>query len=198
VTSDSLLKYYDKLLAPERHALMVAARYRGDDAEAERLQRTAPRVGYRVAHHCSQAEAFQGVALTHLATLLYLSTQFWQALARCIAAAGSTSTTQPDGPEEEVVGILATMFLAHLAGWDRFCTELKIPAEVIQVCLPDWASIEQTREVAQDLACSAEEVTRWVQRLDGEKARVAQQWVSVEGVTEALRGARQYLLAQWP
>jgi hypothetical protein len=60
-------KLYDQLTAEERFRLIMAAKGRGDEAERDRLVRSAPRHSYHMWHHEPYCDAFQ-----ELSTLIFL------------------------------------------------------------------------------------------------------------------------------
>jgi hypothetical protein len=199
MNSDGLAKLYDQLLPQERHALILAANLRGDEAEVERLVRTAPRVNYSVPHHYPQAEAFHAVALLHLARMLYLSSAYWQAMARSLDAAGLLGKAFQKRLDQ-VVRVLAYLFLSSARGWEQFCEGLHIPADILKVFLPPWAALEPTRESAQALAFNATEVARWARRCRrrrGGDSTLPPQVVTAEDVAAWLRRGMEVHTATW-
>jgi hypothetical protein len=191
MTTDGLTKFYDKLLPAERHALILAADLRGDEAEAERLLRTAPRLTYSVPHHHLQAEAFQLVALVHLAQLLHLSSAYWQALVEALDGADLTDEAL-QGRLDEVVRGQAYLLCTYLRGWELFCAGLTIPPDVLKLYLPEWPALQETRESAQSLAFTAPEAAEWAARLRrrrGEEGAAPPRVITAEDVAAALRRA---------
>ena len=67
MTSNTLVRHYDRLGAEERFRLILAAGARGDEAEQDRLCLTAPRVTLTYSHHAPWSQAFD-----QLATLVYV------------------------------------------------------------------------------------------------------------------------------
>jgi hypothetical protein len=62
MNASSLAKSYDKLEAAERFALILQARARGDEAEADRLAKTAGWLPFRYRDFTPHAEAFHDLA----------------------------------------------------------------------------------------------------------------------------------------
>ena len=72
-------RHYDKLTPRERLPLIVAAVDRGDDAEADRLTRSAPRDGIRLPNYHGLAEGMLLASLFHMMTQLDRIALYWQA-----------------------------------------------------------------------------------------------------------------------
>jgi hypothetical protein len=77
--ANGLTRHYDKLTPRERLPLIVAAVDRGDDAEADRLTRSAPRDGIRLPNYHGLAEGMLLASLFHMMTQLDRIALYWQA-----------------------------------------------------------------------------------------------------------------------
>src|SRR5262245_50669880 len=77
MTTTKLAKLYDHLTPRERLPLLVAAGRRGDEAERERLVRSAPRVCYKLTDYHGLADAVQMVFMWHMIERLDLGARYW-------------------------------------------------------------------------------------------------------------------------
>jgi hypothetical protein len=199
MNTDGLKKLYDRLLPEERNALILAATVRGDATEVDRLVRTAPRVAYSVPHHYPQLEAFQSVALVHLAQMLQGSSAYWQAVAHSIDGAGFTGKKMQKRLDE-VVRVRAYLLVTYLRGWEEFCEGLKIPADILRAFLPEWASMEKTLVSARAMAFNVAQVVRWLAMSERSKDRESStppDVVTVGDVVEGLRKAMKMQAETW-
>jgi hypothetical protein len=79
MNTNALAKLYDRLTPLERLPLIVAATERGDDAEADRLSRSAPRIGVRLPDYHGLGEGLLLLSLFYLAEQLRRGLLYWQA-----------------------------------------------------------------------------------------------------------------------
>ena len=66
MNTNGLAKHYDLLTPWERLPLTVAALARGDDVEVERLGRSAPKLGIRVANYWGLIDGLNCLAMTYM------------------------------------------------------------------------------------------------------------------------------------
>jgi len=76
-TIDQIKKEYNKLTAPERFALMVAAGARGDQAERQALYNSAPKVTFEFPHVKGLADGFENLTTWHLIQQLGAAATFF-------------------------------------------------------------------------------------------------------------------------
>jgi hypothetical protein len=154
--TDQLARHYDTFSARERFALLVAARVRGDDIEAERLIESAPREVWRVPHHQDLAEVLCDLALLHLARLLDAAALLWRA--DSLQTTNESSCKPGKVREARDLRLLATMrrlatrIVVLREAWRQFCAELQIDSEVLLQDLPGYATVQLTAEAAKTLA----------------------------------------------
>jgi hypothetical protein len=160
--SDQLARRYATLTARERLPLLLAARVRGDDVEAERLLESAPRELWRVPHHQTLAEALCDLSLLHVALLLDAAAQLWHADG--LLETNDRFAKKGRAREARELRLLATMrrlgtrILALQEGWRRFCAGLHIDPEAPLRDLPGYGTVQLAVRAAPLMALSAEEM----------------------------------------
>jgi hypothetical protein len=157
MNTDRLAKLYDRLTPRERLPLILAASVRGDEIEADRLARSAPRLTYQLPDYHGLANALLQLSLCHLAELLSLAAQFW----------GTGFLFREDLREEsapEALQLLAYAFTVRCDGWERFCAGLQIDAGALLGDLPGYDLAKITREAARQVAFTPEAAAAWLRR----------------------------------
>jgi hypothetical protein len=172
-----LTNLYDRLTPRERLPLVLAAGARGDEAEQERLSGSAPRARFEVPDYYNLAQALRKAGDFHLLTLLDLAASFWQWWGlwmlhgvRNESAEGIKKRQGPKARPEKaretraggIACYYAARFVAHVDGWQQFCSELHVDPEVQLNFMPGWDTITRTLEQARPLAFSPEEAARFV------------------------------------
>lgn len=148
INAKTLQRQYDKLTPRERVALILEAAKRGDASERAALQRSAPRLTYRVGNHHGTLEALQFVAHTHL--IFQLDRALSVALLAHVAA------------DEDVAWraacIAAYVFCAQADAFRAFCAELGIAPELAFFGFDNARqSLEFSERIAREFAFTFEE-----------------------------------------
>jgi hypothetical protein len=185
----ALGRLYDQLTPRERLPLLMAAHRRGDAAEYQRLDGSAPKRTFQTSDYYPLAKALGEAGYLHLLSLLDLAGAFWQCWGLWMAAA------PPRAPEEDrkergkpastvgapqcprtaaddidgsrawgLMRYYASRFMAHVGGWQQFCAELHIDAEALVKFRIGWDLIAQTEKATRALIFSAEEAAQFVRR----------------------------------
>jgi hypothetical protein len=160
VNTNGLAKHYDKLTPRERLSLIVAASGRGDEAEQDRLVRSAPRVGYSVPDFFGRAQAFVEVSVLHLMKLLDLAGLYFRAL-------GLADSMIDDKQSERMLDcamLSGFLFNVKLAGWRLFCAGENIDPEVCWTPLPGYSTVKEAERMAEHTAFSPEGVVAYMKR----------------------------------
>ena len=189
MNTNALAKLYDRLTPKERLPLLLAASARGDEAERDRLARSAPREGYWVPDYHGLAEGLLLVSLFHLLELLDLASLYWQVdgLLTQEEMLGKEAGQAVRKRFEGLTRIYAYLFIVKLDGWRRFCAEFKVDPEPLMNTLPGYESMKRAEEDARPVAFSHEEATAWMRTGRDEtaeaprvKAVVASLWAFVD------------------
>jgi hypothetical protein len=187
--ANGLARHYDKLTAWERVPLLVSACLRGDQAERDRLLRSAPRQTYTAAHHAGVAHALNDVADVQLATLLGLAADYWHAL---YCAGTGPDDGDPDDLLQRAL-MLGYLFRVELAGWRRFCAALAIDPEALFRPMPGYDALARTERMTGRAAFVAEGADAFARRHRGPKSRAAR----AEDVCDGLRALLRSRTAWW-
>src|SRR6516162_5116870 len=134
MNTNGLAKHYDVLTPRERMPLIIAANDRGDDAEAERLVRAAPRNAYRLPDYHGLGDGLTLLALFHALRLLEMAANFWHTsgLASDWAASPSNDRDKEHLRSiERFAGLWAYLFTVEVNGWERLMAELQIDSETL-------------------------------------------------------------------
>jgi len=159
-----LEKLYDSLTARERLPLMVAAAGRGDEAEAERLSRSAPTLTFRVPDYHGLSEGLFALTALHLMTVLELVGRYWQASA-VLAVAARLPKEEVQVREQQFlasVRLLAFELVTHAEAWGLFCGGLHLDAEWLLHDQPGYRLLVRTQASARAVAFSPEEALAYL------------------------------------
>ena len=159
MNTNGLAKHYDKLTPRERLSLIVAASARGDEAERDRLARSAPKVGYSVGDFFGRAQAFTEVGVVHLMRLLDLAGLYFRAL----GLADSTFEGQSERMHDCAL-LFGFLLNVQLAGWRLFCEGENLDPEVCWKTLPGYTTVKEAERLAEDTAFSPEGVVAYRKR----------------------------------
>jgi hypothetical protein len=192
MNTNTLAKNYDSLTPRERLPLILAASARGDEVEADRLARSAPKETYRLPNYHGLGEGFMLCAMLHTMQLLDASLLLWRVLA-----------LQAETPHREeklnlrldgLVGGLAYLVTVHSDAWERFADELKVDPNYILEDLPG-SDLKEVVAFARDLAFTPEEAKAWRNR--GLPEQVEVEMRTVDGELEGLRKALEFWVSKW-
>lgn len=168
MTVTGLAKQYDVLTAEERFRLILSASGRGDDADRDRLVRSAPTITSTMPHHSPFAQAFEDVASFTFMELVDDAARFLDMLNRSGAA---TDLFGDDGKSDGKASPGYRYFLiaraaAHVLGvkvdgWQQFCDGLGVPGLLVWGVYPGFERLQETLARAAAVAFSAEEMLAW-------------------------------------
>lgn len=114
-----LTKQYASLTAPERIALFIEARARGDTQESKNIAATCPQANYRMAD-----TAFTD-RLLMLQTIAYVhAARFFQARGRMFGGRALIAIEPSNKESAALYQLQHAEFLAYGEGWARFCHEI--------------------------------------------------------------------------
>jgi hypothetical protein len=187
MNATTLAKQYEKLTPLERLPLLLAASFRGDDAEFQRLMQSAPRVHFRGPHHLAVGFAFREVADFHHHEMLDAAIGFW-------AAYHHSMRERPPGEFTELFPLHACRFHVLWGAWREFCKSLSIDPDRYSELLPGWYSLRGTASVAALIAAPSEVVQRWFMENTGTRAP---REFTVEDEFRLLREAFDARIAFW-
>jgi hypothetical protein len=184
MNTNSLAKLYDRLTPRERLPLIMAASARGDEAERDRLTRSAPREGFWLPDYHGLGEGMLLASLFHLLELLDVAALYWQT-GGMLEQWQIFSEEEEDAPTKKLrrtVGMSGYIFTTKLEGWRRFCAEFKADPELLMNSLPGYDTVKRTEEAARISACTPEEANAWIREKGGETAKT----LTVETVVASL------------
>jgi hypothetical protein len=166
MNTNGLAKLYEHLKPKERLSLILAASARDDEAELDRLARSAPREGYRLPDYHGLAEAMQMASMFHLLELLDLAALYWQT-GGLLAEREALNDEEGDGPPKKLratVGMFAYMLTVKVDGWKRFCCEFNVDPDLLMKELPGFGTVQRAEQAARVVACTPDEATDWIRR----------------------------------
>ncbi len=184
INAKTLQKQYDKLTALERVTLILEAARRGDASERTALQRSAPRVMYRIGNHHGTLEALQVVAHSHL--IFQLDRALTVAMLGIIAGENDSAWS--------AARIGAYVFCVQADAWRAFCAELVIAPELAFFGYDNALfSLEFSEKIAREFAFTFEETRAEMVKEFGEGVDV----ITVERALNDLRAVFNDLVGLW-
>lgn len=178
--ANPLAKDYGYLTPEERFRLIMAADGRGDDAETERLVRAGGRLTLSMSDHAPYMFAFEQLQLRTFLELLEEANGYIESLTRVkdagneangqadeTGAAESADEHADDRLEQLLDGALAAGFLlrAKANGWTQFCEQMQVPPFLQWESLAGFGRLKRALALAEDIAFTAEEFLKWLNRL---------------------------------
>jgi hypothetical protein len=184
MNTNGLAKLYDRLTPRERLPLILAASARGDDVEAERLARSAPRRDVRLPDYHGLGEGMLFACLFHLLALLDTALLHWQAAGLQSQASAFLGEDGEACAERlgEAARIYAYLFTVKMDGWRRFCSEFNVDPDFLMQDLPGYETVQRGEEAARRVAFTPDEATAWMRRGGDDAAQV----VTAEAVSASL------------
>jgi hypothetical protein len=191
-----LARLYDRLTPRERLPLLLAALHRGDDAEAQSLAGSAPRIQLSLPDYHGLNEGLTLLTFFHVLGQLERGLLYWQLSGT--AADWEEFTVDPgeEGRIErlwKIERLIAYRLGVEADGWTRFCEELHIDGEVLLRDLPCYDTLRRTQLAARALAWSADEAADCLRRLRSGDAVLS----TPEGVARGLRKFLEERVAWW-
>jgi hypothetical protein len=140
-TIDQLKKQYDKLTAPERFALMIAAAIREDKAEERALEASAPKVNWEFPHTIGLTFGFRQLVKNHLINVLGWAGSFFMLMYMSEDANAARRLETIEAEEiptgEAVITLTARRFLEGVEAFRTVCREYNIdPAAMEEIYNP--------------------------------------------------------------
>jgi hypothetical protein len=181
-----LAKLYDRLTPHERLPLIIAAADRGDDAEADRLARSAPRFGCRLPDYHGLGE---GLLLLHL---LYMIAQLERASIYWHGTGLAEELSEfPIGKDDraraerwrKLLRLMAYHMTVEADAWKQLCAELHIDPEALLRDFPAYDTIRRWEEAARLDAYPPEEAAAALRSLGIEADKAP----TVEATMKAMR-----------
>jgi hypothetical protein len=158
MNANELAKLYDRLSPWERVPLWLAAGARGDEAERQRLARSAPRKAFQVPDTYGLLEGLRTVAARYVMLQLDMACWYWFAF----GALGAES--EEDGPHWQALRMVAYEIGANAALWKRFCADLGIDPDLLLKDFPGYATVKETEEASRLDAFTEEEALAYLRR----------------------------------
>jgi hypothetical protein len=165
---NSLAKHYGVLTPFERLPLIVAASGRGDEAEAMRLAKSAPRHVFKVADCYGLIQGLEGLANYYLMTQLDLAVHYQTALIGYEETSSSLQNRKAHAQADrlwKVAQLSAYWFFITADAWNLVCAELLIDPEVPLRDLPGFANLKRLEAVLRSSAFSAQEAVDYLAEL---------------------------------
>jgi hypothetical protein len=161
MNTDRLAKHYGSLSPAERLPLILAAWYRGDQQEWDRLHSSAPRVAYRVADHFRLAMAFRELCHWQRMEVLDLAALFFHSY-------GLSDTTEGEQGTRllNVAKVFGYLLQVNREGWRQFCAGMSIDPDLCLSGLPGQAALALAADLAERVAFTAEETLEFSRRED--------------------------------
>lgn len=145
MNTNLLARHYDTLTPRERLPLLLAAHARQDQAEHDRLTRSAPRLAYGVPDYYGLAEGFCAMTNWHALKMLDLSCLYWHTI---------TAICDRGLPKEEdrltrTLYLLSYLLLARVEGWRLTCADYGIDPCATLATSPGWDTVRAKLELVQ-------------------------------------------------
>ena len=196
MNTKSLARLYDRLTPWERLPLLLSALHRGDDAEAQRLAGSAPRIQLSLPDYHGLNKGLVLLTFFHVLGQLECGLLYWQLTGT--AADWEEFTVGPEDQERierlwKIARLIAYRLSVEADGWTRFCEELHLDGGALLRDLPCYDTLRRTQQAARALAWSAEEAADCLRRLGSGDAALP----TAEGVARALRQFLAERVAWW-
>jgi hypothetical protein len=196
VNTKSLARLYDRLIPWERLPLLLAALHRDDDAEAQRLTSSAPRIQLSLPDYHGLNDGLVFLTFFHVIGQLERGLLYWQLTGT--AADWEEFTVGPKDQERierlwKIARLVAYRLGVEADGWTRFCEDLHIDGEALLRDLPCYDTLQRTQQAARALAWTADEAADCLRRLCPGDAALP----TAEGVARALRQFLDESVAWW-
>ena len=156
--TNRLVKLYDVLKPAERVPLLLDADARGDQAEYDRLVRTAPRSTYTLPDFYPMMEGLYLIGYLHGMEMLQVAANLWP-----VAVSWRLRMERQDDNEKayRAMRCLAYQFLILLDGWRQWGAKLQIDLEAQLKALPCYETLLSAESFAREAACTEAEATAY-------------------------------------
>jgi hypothetical protein len=179
-------KLYDRLTPHERLPLMVAAADRGDEAEADRLARSAPRFACRLPDYHGLGEGLLLQLLFYMIAQLDRAAIYWHG-----TGLAEELSEFPIGKDDrarakrwrKLLRLVAYNMVVEADAWKRLCAELHIDPETLLRDFPAYDTLRRSEEAARLDAYPPEEAAAARRSLGLDAAKAP----TVEAAVKAMR-----------
>jgi hypothetical protein len=169
MNSKGLARHYGALTPWERLPLILAASARGDEAERDRLGRSAPRQVYVLPDYHGLEEGLLLLSLFHVLDLLHFTAIYRHAE----ALAEQDAWLAQDGGEDDtqmsrslgIARMAAYLLTCHFNGWRHFCAETNLDGELLLREIPGHATASRCGS-----CCACSGLPRSWENVDGSMA----------------------------
>lgn len=196
MNTSALSKQYDKLTSWERYSLMVAAAHRNDEAERDRLERSAPRTSRLISHTHGLAHGMSLIADKYLMKQLDIITWYWRLeanLTEGFVFMNQRESQQHENRLEPLLKMFAHQFVVNAHGWKEFCDEIQVDPDALLRGYPGFDTIKDFDETARLLACSPEEALAFVRGKHGPDAEIE----TAESAAQLMRAELEFHREWW-
>jgi hypothetical protein len=171
MNSTTLTRQYDKFTPEERFTLLINARARGDEAEADRIVSSAKRIHVSIPDHFGYASALHDLCLSVFIELLDQAAAYLEALQRIEAIEadhGDTSgdklwevagegAAANDGSNPSLLHRDSDVLLAHgfilktkATGWKLWCERRGLPPFGLWMQLPGFDRLKRALDLTEN------------------------------------------------
>jgi hypothetical protein len=164
MSTDCVAKLYERLTPRERLPLIFAASARGDEVDRARLIASAPRNDFLLPDYFGLAEGMRTLAFFHAAEMLDLAARYWRA-SGMVAREDDTRCKAGNAEQArwlDAARMLAYLFVVNADGWSRFCSDMRVDADLLLKKMPGYHTLISAEEVARGMAFTSEEATAYV------------------------------------
>jgi hypothetical protein len=196
MNADALARLYDRLTPLERLPLIMAAVERGDDAEADRLSRSAPRMHVGLPDYHGLGDGLLLLSLLHMIGQLHLGLLYWRGSELAAEWQEFARGKEDKARGDRLWGLVrmaAYRIVIESDGWRRLCGELKIDPEALLRDMPAYEELRRTEEAARLAAYTAEEAADYLRRSGGREAEPP----TAEDAARAMRDVIDRRVAWW-
>lgn len=183
-TIDQVKKHYNKLTAPERFALMIAAAVRDDTGEERALADSAPKVNFEFPHTVGLTYGFRQLVKHHVIQQLGAAGTFFMVMYLQQDEAGAERIAKAEGLEipdgETVLSLVARRFLEGLEAFRAICQEYKV----------DPAALEEVYDPYPMLSCVMEVIA--LRAFDMSKAELTDLEKTKAAYRAMIEGSREH------
>src|SRR5262245_11088079 len=166
MNTNGLAKQYGQLTPKERLPLILAASARGDEAERNRLTKSAPKEGFWLPDYHGLAEGMLLASLFQLLEVLDVAAYYWQAvgLLEQEEALGDKKNKRLRDRFDGITRIFAYLFVVKIDGWRLFCAQHNYDPDLLWKGLPAFETACRAEEEIRTMTFTPEEADEWARR----------------------------------
>ena len=175
MNTKGLTGLYDRLTPLERLPLIMAAMERGDELEADRLSRSAPRIALGLPNYHGLGEGVLLLSLFHMVEQLDLGLVFWRA--QSMAAEWETFPVGPEDQERvdrlwDCVHMFGYRLCMEADAWRLVCAEMHADPEALLRDIRGFDSLRDTEKLARALLWTPEEAAAFLRKISVDETEV--------------------------